>query len=200
MNSFLDWAFNNKIEFAGTIFGIIYIFASVKQNLITWPAGIITSILYSYVFLITKIYAGTGLQLYYVIVSCYGWWSWKHGEKNESGTQLLQISRTGKALWRNLFILNVFLTIVMYYILDSYTDSPVPFGDAFTTSMSVIATWMMARKKLEHWLIWIFSDLVSISLYLYQELYSTIILFLIYIIMAIIGYYEWHREPEKVKC
>lgn len=145
-------------------------------------------------------YAGMGLQFYYVIISCYGWWSWKHGDQAGSVTQTLRISKATNPLWIKLFLLNLGLTAIIYYILGKYTDSPVPFGDALTTSLSILATWMLARKKLEHWLIWIFVDLISISLYLYQELYSTVFLFLIYTVMAVIGYYEWQKEPEEVLC
>ncbi len=200
MNIILDWAISNKIELIGTIFGVVYIWFSVRQSLLTWPAGIITSILYCYVFFGAKLYAGMGLQFYYVVMSCYGWWSWSHGENSESGRQALQITNASRSLLIKLFVLNLFLTTLVYYILGRLTDSPVPFGDALTTSLGLIATWMLARKKLEHWLIWIFADLISISLYLYQELYSTVVLFLIYIVMASIGYYQWQKEPEKILC
>jgi len=200
MNIILDWAISNKIELIGTIIGVFYIWFSVRQSLLTWPAGIITSILYCYVFFGAKLYAGMGLQFYYVVMSCYGWWSWSHGENSESGRQVLQITNASWALLVKLFVLNLFLTTLVYYTLGKLTDSPVPFGDALTTSLGIIATWMMARKKLEHWLIWIFADLISISLYLYQELYSTVVLFLIYTVMASIGYYQWQKEPEKILC
>jgi len=87
----------------------------------------------------------------------------------------------------------------MYYILRRFTDSPIPFWDAFTTSLSIFATWMLARKKIEQWLIWIFVDLVSVGLYLYRGLYPTVFLFLVYAVMAVIGYYEW-RKDEKELC
>jgi nicotinamide mononucleotide transporter len=88
----------------------------------------------------------------------------------------------------------------MYYLLGRYTDSPIPFGDALTTSLSVFATWMLARKKIEHWLIWIFIDIVSAGLYLYRGLYPTVLLFMVYTAMAGIGFYEWRKEPVKVSC
>jgi len=200
MNSIVEWAFSNKIELGGTIFGLIYVWFSIRQSLITWPAGIITSLLYCAVFLEAKFYAGMGLQFYYLIISVYGWWSWTHGGNSGVEGVTLKVSRTASILWIRLFTLNLILTTVMYYILRRYTDSPIPFGDAFTTSLSIIATWMLARKKLEHWLIWIFVDLISASLYLYRGLYSTVFLFLVYTMMAGIGFYEWQKEPEKVPC
>jgi len=200
MNLFFDWAFSNKVELCGTVFGLIYVWLSIRQSLLTWPAGIITSLLYCWVFFDAKFYAGMGLQCYYVVISLYGWWSWQQGGSGDSGDEKLHVSYTDSTLWIKLFILNLLLTILMYYLLGRYTDSPIPFGDAFTTSLSIIATWMLARKKIEQWLIWIFIDLVSAGLYLYRGLYPTVFLFVVYTVMAGIGYLEWHKETKKVSC
>lgn len=200
MNSFLDWTFSNMVELSGTVFGLIYVLLSIRQSIYTWPAGIITSLLYCWIFLEAKFYAGMGLQVYYVIISTYGWWNWSHGGQSGSGEEMLRVSYTTRDLWIKLFVLNLFLTLLMYYLLSRYTDSPIPFGDAFTTSLSIIATWMLARKKIEQWLIWIFIDLVSVGLYMYRGLYPTVFLFIVYAVMAVIGFYEWRKEPKKVSC
>jgi len=200
MNVFIDWAFSNKVELFGTLFGLIYVWLSIRQSLHTWTAGIITSLLYCWVFFEAKFYAGMGLQGYYLIISIYGLWSWRRGGGNSSLSETLRVSCTKVNLWVKLFILNLFLTLLMYSLLSRYTDSPIPFGDAFTTSLSIIATWMLARKKIEHWLIWIFIDLISSGLYLYRGLYPTVFLFLVYTVMAVIGYYEWRKELVKGTC
>jgi len=200
MNVFIDWAFSNKVELLGTLFGLIYVWLSIRQSLHTWTAGIITSLLYCWVFFEAKFYAGMGLQGYYLIISIYGLWSWRRGGENSSEGETLHVSCTKVNLWVKLFILNLFLTLLMYYLLSRYTDSPIPFGDAFTTSLSIIATWMLARKKIEQWLIWIFIDLISSGLYLYMGLYPTVFLFMVYTVMAVIGYYEWRKELVKGSC
>jgi len=200
MNVFIDWAFSNKVELFGTLFGLIYVWLSIRQSLHTWTAGIITSLLYCWVFFEAKFYAGMGLQGYYLIISIYGLWSWRRGGDKSSPGETLHVSCTKVNLWVKLFILNLFLTLLMYSLLSRYTDSPIPFGDAFTTSLSIIATWMLARKKIEHWLIWIFIDLISSGLYLYRGLYPTVFLFLVYAVMAVIGYYEWRKELVKGTC
>ena len=200
MDSFLDWALSNKIELAATLFGMVYVWFSIRQSLNTWPAGIITSLLYCSVFFAAKVYAGMGLQLYYLLISIYGWWSWTHGDKTNSGKDNLKVSQTAIALWIWLSAVFFIVIVLMYFLLLLYTDSPIPFWDAFTTSLSIIATWMLARKKLEQWLIWVFVDLVSATVYLYRELYPTVFLFLVYAVMAGIGYYKWQKEPQKVTC
>jgi nicotinamide mononucleotide transporter len=200
MNSFLDWAFSNMMELGGTVFGLIYVWLSIRQSIGTWPAGIITSLLYCGVFLQAKFYAGMGLQLYYFVISIYGWWSWSHGGQTGSGKESLRVSFTTPALWMRIFSLNLLLTFLIFYLLGKYSDSPLPFGDSFTTSLSIIATWMLARKKIEHWLIWIIVDMVCVGLYLYRGLYPTVFLFIVYAIMAGIGFNQWRKEPEKLPC
>ena len=200
MNLFIEWTLSNKVELSGTVFGLIYIWLSIRQSLYTWPAGIITSLLYCWVFFESKFYAGMGLQVYYVIISLYGWWSWQRGGQSGLDDKKLSVSCTNRNLWIKLFCINLLVTLLMYYLLGRYTDSPIPFGDAFTTSLSIIATWMLARKKIEQWLIWIFIDLVSSGLYLYRGLYATVFLFTVYMVMAVIGYYEWRKESVKRSC
>ena len=200
MNSFLDWAFSNKVELSGTFFGLVYIWFSIRQIIYTWPAGIITSVLYCWVFLVAKFYAGMGLQAYYLVISIYGWWCWQKGGDSDSGEIKLFVSYCSRNLWVKLFFINLLFTSLMYYLLGRYTDSPIPFGDAFTTSLSIIATWMLARKKIEQWLIWVFIDLVSVGLYIYRGLYTTVVLFIVYAVMAVIGFYEWRKELQKVPC
>ena len=200
MNLFIEWTLSNKVELSGTVFGLIYIWLSIHQSLYTWPAGIITSLLYCWVFFESKFYAGMGLQVYYVIISLYGWWSWQRGGQSGLDDKKLSVSCTNRNLWIKLFCINLLVTLLMYYLLGRYTDSPIPFGDAFTTSLSIIATWMLARKKIEQWLIWIFIDLVSSGLYLYRGLYPTVLLFTVYMVMAVIGYYEWRKESVKRSC
>ncbi len=84
----------------------------------------------------------------------------------------------------------------IYYILKEFTDSTVPVGDSFTTALAIVATWMLARKIIEHWYLWIIVNVVSIGLYTYKGLYSTVILYAVYTGMAIIGYFEWKKSMK----
>jgi nicotinamide mononucleotide transporter len=87
--------------------------------------------------------------------------------------------------------------LLIWYILKEFTDSPVPMADALATALSIVATWMLARKILEHWLLWIFVDAFSVGLFLYKQLYPTVVLFVIYTVMACIGYIEWKRDLKN---
>jgi len=131
------------------------------------------------------------LQFYYVAISIYGWWCWYHG--SVSGKNL-EVSRTSKILWMKLAFIFLFLFAAIACLLVNYTDSQVPYWDAVTTAMSIVATWMLARKKIEHWLVWVFVDAISIGLFIFKELYPTTLLFFVYTILAVYGYLEWRKE------
>ena len=168
------WILQHYIEVTGTITGLIYLVYSVRGSILLWPFGIITSALYVYVFFVSKFYADMGLNVYYLIISVYGWMHWSAGKKENIGEEKkeLPISRvtSRSALWFLLWIVIFFLIIA--FILKDFTDSPVPFWDAFTTAASIVATYMLAQKIMEHWLIWIVVDAVSAGLYVYKGLYS----------------------------
>ncbi len=180
------------IEILGALTGLIYLYFSIRRSIWLWPWGIITSLLYVYVYFNAKFYADFSLQFYYLGISIYGWLYWTRGKKENQENSRPVV----KANFRELLVFIViigFLTLLSGYALDNYTDSPLPYWDAFTTAGGIVATWMLARKYLEHWLFWIVIDLVSLGTYVYKELYPTVILFAAYTIMAIVGYYQWKK-------
>ncbi|HNX55424.1 MAG TPA: nicotinamide riboside transporter PnuC [Prolixibacteraceae bacterium] len=196
MDQLIKWLSGNYIELLGAILGIAYIFFSIRQSILTWPVGLLTSALYVVVFFVSKLYADMGLQVYYVVISIYGWYEWLHGD-NATHAEPVPVSRITLKLSTTLLIVSFLLFLVIWYILKNFTDSPVPMADGLATALSILATWMLARKILEHWLVWIFVDAFSVGLFLYKQLYPTVILFVIYTVMAYIGYIEWKRDFNR---
>ncbi len=199
INLIAKWISENYIEILGAILGIAYIFFSIRQNILTWPVGLLTSILYVWVFLGAKLYADMVLQIYYVVISIYGWYEWLYGNQNGNDTAL-KVSRLTIRLGSVLALITALIFVLIWIVLKNYTDSNVPVADALATSFSLIATWMLARKILEHWLIWIFVDIFSIGLFWYKELYPTVFLFAVYTVMAIVGFIEWKKEFDIPKA
>lgn len=191
----LSWLSANYVELLGAILGFIYIFLSIRQNIFTWPVGLLTSALYVYVFLMSKFYADMLLQVYYVGVSIYGWYYWL--KINSENNNELKVIRMPKKYYFPIAIAAILLFLILLFGLKYYTDSPVPFGDSLTTALSIVATWMLARKYLEHWLIWVFVDFLSVILYAFKSLWPTVILFVIYTVMAVIGYRSWKTDLLK---
>jgi nicotinamide mononucleotide transporter len=189
----LAWLAKHYIEIFGALTGLLYIYFSIKENILLWPTGIISSAVYIYVFFNSKFYADMSLQVYYLIISIYGWILWAKGSQKDTDDNL-PITKTPKKIYFTLFLITLALFIVIGIILDKATDSPLPYWDSFTTSLSITATWMLAKKYIEQWHIWIIVDSVSAALYIYKGLYPTVILFIVFTTMAVVGYLQWKKS------
>ena len=190
-----DWLFENYLELLGVTLSILYLFLSIKQNILLWPVGIAGALIYIVVFFQSKFYADMGLNGYYFIISIYGWISWSRArEKDKHGMAVKHVGIVRSGL---LLAITLILFLLIGYLLDNYTDSPIPYWDALTTSGSIVATWMLTRKIIEHWIIWVIVDLISLGLYVYRGLYPTAVLFVIYTAMAVIGYIQWNRSLKN---
>ena len=188
---FSDWFAEHYIEVLGVITSLIYLYFSVRQIIWLWPFGIISSALFIWIFFGSKFYADMGLQVYYMGISIYGWIYWTKGRMN--GEKDLQVSRITRSHAGILSGTGLVLFIGIVAVLKFLTDSDVSWGDGFTTAASIIATWMLARKILEHWLVWIVVDTVAAALYFYKGLYPSSVLYIIYAGIAILGYRQWKK-------
>lgn len=190
----LNWFLSNYIELFGVVSGLIYIYLEIKANIWLWPVGIITAAFYIIVFSQAKFYADMGLQVYYLIVFIYGFYIWlrraKSSNSNKEVLKIRNIRRKELVIYTLVSIISFF---IIYYILKRYTDSPLPAWDSFTTALSIVATYMLAHKIIEQWWIWIIVNIVSLGLYIYKDLYMTAFLFIVYGIMAVVGYIEWKK-------
>jgi len=191
----MNWI-QNWIEIVGALAGFVYIFFEIKVSKWMWPIGLLTSVFYVIVFFDSKFYADMSLQFYYIAISIVGWYWWLKGGKE--GREL-PISNLTKNLFYYLLLASLLIFGIIAYILVNYTDSPLPYWDALTTALSIVATWMLARKIIEQWLFWVLIDIISMILYLYKGLYPTSILFLIYSILAVVGYFQWKKEVKHVQ-
>lgn len=192
-----NYFFAHWIEVAGAIVSLIYLWFSIKQLIWLWPFGLLSAVFYIAVYLTSGFYADMGLQVYYVIISIYGWYHWSRGKRGNSNEATpLQITKTPVRLMFALFGIFLVLWGILWLILDRLTNSTIPFWDAMTTAGALVATWMLARKLLEHWLVWIVVDTVSLMLYIWKELYATVILFVVYAILAVSGYIQWKKSME----
>lgn len=182
------------IEIVGAILSLIYIYLSIKQKMILWFFGIISSLFYIVIFFQTKFYADMSLQFYYVVISIYGWINWKRG-KQGSGEEL-PTTQLSKRLLINLIIATILIYIVYFLILSKLTDSTIPKADSLVGALSVVATWMLAKKLIENWLVWIVSDALCVGLYIYKGLLPTALLFIVYTIMGVVGYWQWRKQMQ----
>jgi nicotinamide mononucleotide transporter len=178
-------------EIFAFITGAICVWLLVKENIWSWPIGIANNLFYVVVFWWAKLYADMGLQFFYIAISIYGWWNWLH---HPSGSQKLRIIRIGLREGSALILIGLASTTGLYQFLHRFTDSTVPLGDGLTTAMSLVAQYMLSRKHIENWYVWIAADIIYIGLYTYKQLYLTSLLYLIFMIMCIMGVVQWRKS------
>ncbi|PLX06943.1 MAG: nicotinamide riboside transporter PnuC [Marinilabiliales bacterium] len=195
MSLIIDWIVANWVELAAAILGLIGITLQIKQNSLYWLTSIIMVSLYIYVFFVSGFYADMSFQFYYLVVSIYGWYFWLTVKDKQQKSEI-RTSRLNKNQWIYSILVSSAFYILIYLILYKFTDSEVAIGDAFTTSLSFVATWLLARRILENWLFWIVIDAVSTGLYIYKGLYPTAILFTVLTILAVVGYIKWKKSLD----
>ena len=180
------------IESTAVFFSVLYVILAIKENVWCWGAAAISVILYIYICYTAQLYPETGLQFFYLIMAIYGYYQWN---KNDSSLKIQQWTIT-----KHLFILllGALLTFLMGFYFSIYTNAAMPLVDSFTTVFSVFATYMVTKKVIENWLYWIVIDAVSVYLYFSRDLHLTSLLFLVYTIIAIFGYFAWIKRNNEL--
>lgn len=194
MQELINWFSDNLLELGGFMAAIIYLRFSIRQNKLLWPWGIATSAVYMYLFFESKVYGYAALNLYYVVISIYGWFHWNKQDRKAAEDEKVRPAYLKN--WLAVIASGILIWVTLYLLLTQFTDSQIPVGDSFTTAFSIIATWLLARKILENWIFWIVIDSVAAGLYFHQNLKLTAILYLIYTAMAVIGYREWKKSLQ----
>ena len=182
-----------NLESIAVLFSIIYVILVAKESIWCWTAAIISVSLYIFICYEAKLYAETALQFFYLIMAVAGYFFWKESpDKKQLDIKELSIGNHALILFAG-----IIFTLILGYVLTIYTQAKLPLLDSFTTIFSIIATFMVIKKILENWLYFIAIDLVSIYLYNTRDLQQTAILFVLYAIIACVGYYNWVSLMEK---
>ncbi len=185
----------SRMEVIGFVTGALCVWLVARQNSWNWPIGAVNNLAFFALFTTAGIYADAWLQVVYLALALYGWWSWLRGGQ-ERGT--LRVSRTTRDQWRILALVGLPATAALTWILGVATTSTVPLPDAATTVLSLLATWGQARKKVESWWLWIAADIVYVPLYAYKNLWLTAILYVGFLALCALGLRSWRadlREP-----
>lgn len=191
MQDIINYISKNWIEITGVVLSLIYLYLSIRQKVGLWFFGIISSIFYTVVFVESGLYADMSLQAYYIAISIYGWIHWKRGHISQK--EEIPATFMASKDWIIAGIGTVVVYLLYYFILTRYTDSTVPVTDSIVGALSVVGTWMLAKKFIENWLVWIVADAICVGLYIYKDLYPTSVLNVIYTIMAGVGYWQWKK-------
>jgi nicotinamide mononucleotide transporter len=181
----------SPLELVAAVVGALSVYLSVRQNIWSWPTAIVNVVLYTIVFYDTKLYADMGLQVIYAALSIYGWYEWLHGGENKTE---LHVSRTGPQLGVILTLIGLVGAGVLGVVLRGATDAALPYMDSFLASTSLVAQWMMTKKKLENWLVWIAVDVLYVGMFIFKHLYLTAGLYAVFLVLAVRGYIDWRRS------
>ena len=184
----------NWIEIFGFITGAACVWLLVKRNIWTFPVGMANYVFFLILFIQSGLYADAGLQLVYFGLACLGWYWWLRGGEDKTGVEVHEPS----PLMLSLCALAVIIIAAgIQFLLHRYTDSTVAGWDALTTAMSLVAQFMLSRKWIANWWLWIAADLIYIPLYISKGLWLTAGLYLVFLIMCIVGLMEWRAAREK---
>ena len=184
-------AIANRWEVLAVVFGIASVYLSTRENIWSWPTALVNVALYFVVFFEAKLYADMGLQVVYFVLSLYGWYEWLYGGENRTE---LAVSRVPRRLLPLLVVIAVAIAALLGTIAHRYTNASWPYLDASLTAVSLVAQWMMTRKLLENWALWIAVDLVYVPLLAYKGLYAFALLYLVFLGLAIAGHVEGRRS------
>lgn len=182
----------SAMEFIAVIAGIASVWFSKQEKILVYPFGIISVTLYIFITYQSKLYADTGINAYYLFMSIFGWWNWKN-TKDLAASQI-PITRSSKGGHIVNIATFLFATGFIYIMLIKFTDSDVPLIDSITTGLAITGMYLMALKKIEHWLFWIACDLISIPLYIYKDLPFTSFQFLVFTYIAVMGWISWNNK------
>lgn len=176
-------------ELAAVVLALAYLVLAMREKILCWYAAFASTAIYLVLFWDVSLLMESALQVFYLLIAVYGWWQWKNRRADRQalrihrwtpGTHLAAVSAVG------------LLTLVFGYLLQQYTSAALPYLDSFTTWGAVVTTYMVTRKVLENWLYWIVVDGAAIYLYIDRELYLTALLFVLYVILVIIGFFQWY--------
>lgn len=180
------------LEWLAVTFGVIQVLLAKENKVSLYPAGILATSLSAYILAEAGLYAESGLNLYYLVMSIYGWIHWHR----RRGRAALPITRTRRAEWGWCALIVIGGFGLLYLVLDQFTDSTVPVWDSLVSAFAWAGTWLLARRKLENWILLNISNLLAIPLLAYKglELFSLLTLFLF--VVAIFGYFSWKSKMK----
>jgi nicotinamide mononucleotide transporter len=201
----MEFLTNHALEIVGFVTGLIYLYLEWKASIYLWIASIIMPAISLIVYFDAGLYADFGINIYYLLIAIYGWFAWKYGGKKDQQAKAAEnkqeegapIIHTPNNQILPLLIVSAVLWAGIWWLLVTFTPSTVPVADAFTTALSIVAYWMLARKQVEQWLVWLVVDAVCTVLYVYKGIPFYAVLYGFYTVIAWFGYFKWLRMMKE---
>ena len=184
------------LELVAVVFGVISVLYARKNNILVYPTGLISTILYVYILFEFQLYGDLIINFYYTIMSFLGWYLWSKTKDGHDEFPISIINRKEILVSTLIFTITLTFVALVYHFFDKFTDWTA-YVDALTTGLFFVGMWLMAKRKIENWMLWIIADAISIPLYFYKGLTFSSFQFILFTIIAILGYKEWKRFLQK---
>lgn len=183
-------------EITAVVLALVYLVLAIRQSIACWFAAILSTSIYIVLMYQAGLYMESALQVFYIAMAFYGWYSWKHGEglENKLPVSSWPLNRHFTPL-----VLILLFTLASGYALSHYSSAAMPYLDSFTTWGAIVTTWMVARKIIQNWHYWFIIDSVSVYLYVSRGLWLTALLFVLYLVLIVIGYRQWRKSMDAVR-
>ena len=189
-----DWQLLHSIELVATLLAVAYVILALKHSIWCWPAALLSTLLFTHVMWDSALLSDALLYIYYAGMAVYGWWRWRQLQQQSGQAQPVY-----EWVWQRhllLISLTAMAGLVLGYLMASYTHADFAYLDAQTTAFSLVATWLVAKKLLSNWLYWVVIDAVSIFVYAQKHLYFLTALFMLYTVIAVVGYFVWRSQYQ----
>ncbi len=186
------------LEFFAAVLGIVSVWFAKKNKVLVYPTGMVSTLIYVWILFKNQLLGDLIINAYFFLMSIYGWFFWSKKDKGNFKNKISRMNLVESIFGLTVFILS-FFTIMYLYNVSNWQESYVSSIDTFTTAIFCSAMWFMARRKVEHWILWIIGDVISVPLYFYKGLYLTSIQYLIFTIIAILGFFTWLKGLNKNK-
>jgi nicotinamide mononucleotide transporter len=190
-----QWQLMHTLELLATLLALAYVVLALRQSLWCWPAALLSTMLFTHIMWDSALLSDALLQLYYAAMAIYGWRRWQQLKQQHQG--LNQVSEWPWRRHLQLIAITGLVGILLGYVMDNFTHADFAYLDAQTTAFSVMATWLVARKLVSNWLYWVVIDAVSIYVYAQKHLYFLTLLFMLYTIIALVGYFIWRANYQQ---
>ena len=213
----MDWKL--ILQIAGVMLGLLYLWLEYRADIRLWIVGLVMPLVHGALYYKAGLYADCSMQVYYVLAGLYGWLVWRNAPHKKAKTArnaaagqpaqtagsealagghnsqpaAVRIGHTPLCYAAGLTAVYAAAHTGIYFLLSRFTNSTVPFWDAMTTAASIVAMWMLSRKYIEQWLVWLAVDLITIGLYLYKGIPLTAGLYALYSALAVAGYLRWRK-------
>lgn len=189
-----DWQLMHSVELTATILALAYVILALKQSIWCWPAALLSTLLFTHVMWDSALLSDALLHVYYAGMALYGWWRWQKLTQ-QSGEQPVFEWQWQRHAW--LIAITALLGVVLGYVMANYTHADFAWIDAQTTAFSLVATWLVAKKLVSNWLYWVVIDAVCIFVYAQKHLYFLTVLFMLYTVIAVVGFFVWRSHYRR---